>query len=338
MRSRTPFLFLLVTVGIIFIFSITGVWATWTYSISPTQGITGQIGVGMSEFKWEGSEVLPDDVKGENHLALLEKIVYDENIGLNNPNSQLNGYIDDRIDSVYNRDYFGSMAVTGGGEIEQLFGTEAADLCFIVRVISDTEYHVFTTFEDLGTQGSSFLGSNTKAGSPNIAIGEWIYPVYRTILKRENANSDWVTELTQCGMAKSAWYLENKFDWRDPSPTQIPSFNPTTWQEGDLGKEMTTTGAIPTFIGNTATAHVENATVPTYYKLTSKANATRKVTTYNLASTIRVYNSSSTLIATSSVATDSSGAEIRSVSWSATNGATYYIEVAGSKSITFTVA
>ena len=96
------------------LFSITGVFAAWIYAVRSPDSITTTVEVQL--FPWEGSEILPDDVVGENHKVLIDNIIngtmIDSNgklveIGLNNPDSQISEQIADRTSK---RKYtFGSM-------------------------------------------------------------------------------------------------------------------------------------------------------------------------------------------------------------------------------------
>ncbi|MBO7293524.1 MAG: hypothetical protein J6V07_06290, partial [Clostridia bacterium] len=194
----------------------------------------------LGVFQWEGSDILPDEVVGENHLWLVTNLVAGENasgeeIGLNNPDSPLNDYINDRLSGGFlglgypARNYFGSMAVTGGRDMEELFGADANNLTFIVYVVSNTEYYIFTTDLDLGERGEPnwLQTSNKTPGNPTYPIGSDISPIYRTKLTRASARDDWDIVETKKGKATSCWYDEN----RRNNITQIPSFDPTSWVE-----------------------------------------------------------------------------------------------------------
>ena len=219
------------------ILSTVGVCATWSFSLPMVFSSETEMTLVVGDFKWEGSEELPDDVEGEDHQWLVTNLVAGVNtsgtvIGLNNPDSPLNGYIDDRLDGGFGysaRKYFGSMAVNGGKDMEELFGADAANLTFMIYVVSDTEYHIFTTSVYLGERGEPnwLQTSNKTPGKPTTPLGQYITPIYRTKLTRQNKNADWNIVETKRGKAISCWYDEN----RRNNITQIPSFDPTSWVE-----------------------------------------------------------------------------------------------------------
>ena len=88
--------------------------------------------------------------------------------------------------------------------------------------------YIFTTGEYLGERGEiNFWGNNKTPGNPTVPIGGNIYPIYRTkILKTGGV---WAATETVAGYAKSAWYEESR---SNANATQIPSFDPDTFQEG----------------------------------------------------------------------------------------------------------
>lgn len=216
-----------------------GVSATWYFSVYSPMEANGTATITLSEFKWDGAEVLPDGGDSEdtdtNHNWLIQNLVYGEEIGLNTRGSIINDYIEDRLDGGFGysaRDYFGSMAVTGGDEVEKIFGTEAEGVSFIIHVLDDLNYEIFTTSVYLGERGEiNFWGNNSKPGKPTVPIGDWVSPVYRTTIHRTSTNTDWEIMKTEEGKAKSDWYDENR---RNANATQIPSFDPDTWQAGAL--------------------------------------------------------------------------------------------------------
>lgn len=315
--------------------TITGVTATWAFDDGAPSPAHTDLSVRFADFVWQGSDILPTDSDlGKNHQALIAKIVDGENIGLNTPNSALNEYVNDRINSRYDRDYFGSMAVTGGTQMDQLFGTKSNNLYFLIHVISKTEYHVFTTGVYLGEQGEQFLGFNTKDGNPSIPIGEWVYPIYRTIITRENTSSTWEQVITQRGRAKSDWYDENR---SNANATQIPSFDPDTWEERTMGDEPTLDEAIWTFVGDNRTATAASATTPVFFRIKPKSAGVRTIKTYNVNARFHVYDGNVSIIASSQTGTDSGGDYVY-VQWTATANTMYYIRFVGDKSVTFTVS
>ena len=120
-----------------------------------------------------------DSEEGLNHRALIEKIINGQSIGLNSSDSYLNKQIESRLDGsllVPSRDTLGSMAVTQGDELNDLFSLETEGVAFLIHMVSDTEYHLYTTSVYLGERGeiNSFTGKNKTPGNPTTPIGEYI--------------------------------------------------------------------------------------------------------------------------------------------------------------------
>jgi hypothetical protein len=213
--------------------SVGGVYATWNYASVGPMPVMQEFSVRLGEFNWAGSGNLPtDDAIGENHLSLLDQIINHPEHGLNTSKSYLNEQIKDRQDGGIGwsggRDTLGSMAVTQSEELNEIFGLTSFSLDFLIQFISDTEYYIFTTGEDLGERGEiNWLGNNKTPGNPTVPIGQPIYPIYRTRVEKQNGV--WTAVETKVGYATSAWYEESR---RNANATQIPSFDPDTFQEG----------------------------------------------------------------------------------------------------------
>ena len=223
----------MISICLITVLSIGGVFATWQYSNIGPNPSSAEIPLRLGEFNWAGSGDLPtDDAIGEDHLALIQQIITHEEHGLNTAGSYLNEQIEARQDGGIGwsggRDTLGSMAVTQSTELTEIFGLDSNNLEFLIQFKSDTEYYIFTTGEYLGERGEiNFWGNNKTPGNPTVPIGENIYPIYRTkIVKTDGV---WTATETVAGYAKSAWYEESR---RNATATQIPSFDPDTFQEG----------------------------------------------------------------------------------------------------------
>ena len=319
-----------------------GVYANWQYAISPITPVDENIQLGIDGYiTWEGEENLPTDVEGENHAALITDLIFGTeeggyNNGLNNPDSALNGYIDDRTAGSWiggwKYDHFGSVAIVGGDEMSKLFGADTKGLTFIIQKPSNTKCYIYSTSVYLGTPGQlNWLNQRTKDGVPTVPLGEYIYAVYRTELTRSNANADWTTVESLVGKAKSDWYDESR---SNENLTQIPSFDITTWTVAPtMGTAMTTADAIWTFDGDTPTTRVETKTTPTYYRMTPKTTGTRVITADNVNAKIRVYDQNGKLLPDGTVSGDSTS----SVSFMATANTLYYISVLGDYQITLTI-
>lgn len=331
-RSLTCF------VCLIFLLSIGCVFADWHYSTDPPQEASDLLPLQVSEFTWEGSDILPDDIQGEDHAWLINNLISGEKngsvIGLDNPKSDLNEYIQDRLDGGlgWKRDYFGSMAVTGDAEMEALFGAAAQGLSFIIQVVNDNEYYIFTTSVYLGERGEpNWINTGNKTpGKPSVPIGEYIYPIYRTKITRPNSSTPWNIVETKEGKALSDWYDENR---RNANITQIPAFDPNSWVEAKLGGSASTSQAIWTFIGAEATAYPVALNTPVYYRITPASAGSRTVKCADPNCTITVYNSNGQVLATSAATSDGGV----SVTWNGSANTLYYLSFQGAMSMHFTV-
>lgn len=218
---------------LITVFTIGGVYATWQYAnIGPNPGKC-DISIKLGEFNWAGSGDLPTDSEiGEDHISLVQNIIDHAEHGLNKSDSYLNEQIEKRqkggIGWRDGRDTLGSMAVDQSDELKDIFGLDANNLTFLIHIISDNEYHIYTTNVYLGERGEiNWLGNNKTPGKPTVPIGQPIYVIYKT--KVVKTNGEWVAVETKVGYANSAWYEESR---SNANATQIPSFDPNTFKEG----------------------------------------------------------------------------------------------------------
>ena len=234
------YLSIVVLVVFVAMLSVGGVSATWKYSNQTPSGVSESLNVLLDDFAWQGSEILPDDEEeGQDHLWLIQNLVDgstsgDSSIGLNDKNSTINDYINDRLEGGlgWKRNYFGSMAVTGDDEMESIFGAAAKGLSFIIEVDENDSnvYYIYTTDVYLGERGEpNWLGTSNKTpGKPTVPIGQYIEVIYRTKLVRANSSSDFNIVETKKGKALSDWYDENR---RNANITQIPAFDVNSWVE-----------------------------------------------------------------------------------------------------------
>lgn len=232
------------SIVLLFVFAsmlaVGGVFAEWTYTENTVDAIDVNLKVGIGDFIWQGSEELPDnEEEGTDHAWLIQNLVDgstsgNSSIGLNDKNSTINEYINNRLKGGlgWKRNYFGSMAVTGDNEMEEIFGAAAKGLSFIIEVDeSDSNiYYIYTTDVYLGERGEpNWLGTSNKTpGKPTVPIGQYIEVIYRTKLVRANANSNFDIVETKKGKALSDWYDENRIS---ANVTQIPAFDVNTWVE-----------------------------------------------------------------------------------------------------------
>ena len=241
MRKIPSLIALLVLVSLLL---VGGASAAWTYSGTTVDDVSSSMHITVSDFIWQGSEILPDEEEeGHDHLWLIQNLVDgstsgNSSIGLNDPDSALNDYIADRLKGGLGwrdgRNYFGSMAVTGEKEMEQLFGAAAKGLSFIIEVDENNSnlYYIYTTDVYLGERGEmNWLGTSNKTpGKPTVPIGQYIEVIYRTAIVRASSSAPFNIVETKKGKAKSDWYDENR---SNANVTQIPSFDVNTWVEID---------------------------------------------------------------------------------------------------------
>ena len=222
--------FIIVLLALVLLLTVGGSFATWMFATPETENVES-----YSHFKfmaWSGAEILPDDdSEGDNHRKLIEAILNgtatDSNgsvtgLGLNHKNSYINGEIQDRSSSWFaSSDTLGSMDFWEASDINKYFNTSTENIAFVLHFpdgVSDT-YYLYTTSEALGS------GNN-----PATPIGQYITPIYRTVLKKSK-NGVWEATETKVGSAKSAWY-DNRITG---SLLKYPSFNPDTWVETPQG-------------------------------------------------------------------------------------------------------
>lgn len=304
-----------------------GVKADWHYAGVVLSNI--EITMSVQVLPWQGSEQLPSDVVGADHQQLIDSILngtYTNSdgsvtqIGLNNPNSYISNEINNRVNGnfLFRSDVLGSMDYWERSDIEKFFNTETSGLSFVLyfpQGSADT-YYLYTTSVDLGEQSNN----------PNIPIGEKIYPVYQTELKK-NEEGKWEAVQTKTGHAESAYY-QNPItgSWL----VKYPSLDPNSWIEQELGDSFDS--AIYAFVGQSPTAYCKDASTLKYYKITTSSAATITVSSQENAHKIKVYNSQRALVNANGGAQGTNNVSFRSA-----RNSTYYIEVSGGQSITFAI-
>ena len=173
--------------------SVAGVRASWKYAGGEYKTTENDGEVGLTVFAWDGAEELPEDSSGgENHIALVERIVY-STYGLNNASSHLNDVIEDRKSEA--KDTASSVAPTQGGNLKDLFNTsEMQKLDFLLWFVFDEQGQVISY--ELFTFETSILG--TKEGVR-------VTPVYRTLVVLDE-NGKWKPSHSEKGSALTIKY------------------------------------------------------------------------------------------------------------------------------------
>ena len=320
------------------------VYASWKFAGLSVPSLYHYFKIYMDNFDilWEGASTLPR-YDNADQLVFLDRLINDKKIGINkhNPDSQININLKHRLEDgsfwiFGKRDHYGSVDENKDG-VAELLGEET-DLTFVVQAVNGinnpnyTDMYVFTTDVSLGTPGEStgiVFPTNQTVGSPTINIGNYIYPIFRTKLHRDNKDSQWVPVESVRGYAPSAWYQESRTF--TPEANEIPCFDINSWDDGIRGD--TKGNAIWTFVGDNPIAEVdisgskENHTV--YYNITPfdgpciiKTNVTGAVLT--------VKNANGSVVANSAV----NSSNINELSFtSAGKSVTYTLEVCGEGNI-----
>ena len=173
--------------------TVAGVTATWTYAREPALSVVENVPIAMGVYNWEGAEELPEiSEDGENHIALVERIVY-STYGLNDTSSHLNEVITQRISQA--KDTASSVAPTQGGNLKDLFNTsEMEKLDFLLWFIFDDQGQVRSY--ELFTFETSILGTKE-----NVRVN----PVYRTLVELDE-NGKWKPTHSEKGSALTVKY------------------------------------------------------------------------------------------------------------------------------------
>ena len=187
--------------------SVGGVFATWYYTYDTAQNVQQDLSVSLSEFEWKPDEILPTESEiGENHLALIELILNENNkgYGLNYDNKHvLEGYLD-RYGLV-----FSNQKVSGGNL--KFVSDETNQLYYCVEKISETIYYAYTfSFSDLN------LVKGTAA----------VMPVYRTVLEKTDI---WRAPRSYFGYAQTE--LLRAFGEENTPGTLEYSVDVSTWAQ-----------------------------------------------------------------------------------------------------------
>lgn len=326
----------------VLVFSTAGVWASWEYTgdFVPSYSLT----IDVQAFPWEGSEILPDDVVGQNHKQLIDSIIYGtteangkiKEIGLNSPKSELNQQISDR--SNIGRDTFGSMDVRDSSEMANIFDLDTSNLAFMIHSpADDTDVkYIFTTDGNLGPS-STLL--NPK--DPYYAEGERIYPIYRTkIIKKINTDGNAVWEPTETivGSAESAFYANDWFgSWAVKNPAfDVDTFSPYFEEDCESGQTAIKMGetvgnAIWLFDGKSENLDVLAPSGVTYFRYKASSNGTLNFALdVTKGMTVAVYSDSALTKLVGETVTDTLSVKV-------SRGTTYYVRVIAGSKIVFTV-
>ena len=329
---KTSFKIMSLLCVVIVAFSVAGVYAAWFYDEEDAVYPVTET-IPLQFFPWEGSELLPEE-EGFNHAWLIENLLNGKDangngIGLNHPNSELNDNIDDRWTSSGwldpKKDTVGSMSTWIGGNLDSIFGTEAANLEFLIEFIDDNNdgkidcYYIYTV-------GLQFSDNPTWGiwGSPYIPYGKKLYPVYRTKVEKDGYGQ-WAAIDSKLGFAESAEYDASTVvgSW-----SSIPSFDQDTWEAvlEDSSNMPGQSMADPlwTYAGLENSITVLSETAYVYYAIQPLTSKQLTIACDDNNCKFTVYDANMQQVT-------------QGTSWNASANTTYYIAVSGAKTITFTV-
>lgn len=183
-----------------FVLTISGVYAAWIYPNSMIEQKNNTLGIILSEFVWEPEEILPV-TPGSNYMVLLDSILNNSKGGLNSSKGTVENAV--KQDGIIH-----SSQNVHGGNLKLLFITEECrELEFIIKYISDTEFHVYM-----------FENKDVTSGLVNVTQ---IY-AYMTVLTV--VDGEWIGLESQLGYS-TLRYVRN---------TNYIAIDPDEWIRGNL--------------------------------------------------------------------------------------------------------
>ncbi|MBQ3596967.1 MAG: hypothetical protein II988_04035 [Clostridia bacterium] len=328
--SKTKYFVYVLVALIVVIFGVltTSVAAEWRYN----EALSADIGLDIKVvvLPWEGADELPNQSEfGNNHKILIENVLTGtyvsgsnvQNVGLNTPNSYLVQEIENRKNISYrDANQLGSMDLWQSDRINELFNLSSGSnkVEFILKFPdgSDDTYYLYSTSVNLG-----------DGWSPEIPVGTFIYPVYKTTLQR-NSDGVWEAVSTEVGRAKSARY-NNPYT----GLALGNAFDTTSWEKGKFGTSFD--NAIYTKLDFDMPVETHNETDETYYYYDSSSTSNLSVTINNSEkAVVYVYDSNGNLVTTR----DNTSQGSQKVTFKPSRNAKYYIKVTGDVYCTFSIS
>ena len=279
---------------------------------------------------WEGADELPNQSEyGNNHKILIENVLSGtyvsgnstQNIGLNTPNSYLVQEIQSRKNISYrDADQLGSMDLWQSDRINEFFNlsTSSNEVEFILKFPdgSDDTYYLYSTSVNLG-----------DGWTPEIPVGTYIYPVYKTTLQRNSAGV-WEAISTEVGRAKSARY-SNPYT----GLALGNAFDTSSWEKGKFGTSFD--NAIYTKLNYSMPVETHEESTETYYYYDSSSTTNVSVTVENSTkAVVYVYNNNGNLVTTLNNTSQGS----QKVTFKPSRNTRYYVKVTGDVYCTFTIS
>ena len=318
----TCLVFLCFVVGTPFVF------ATWSYDGALSANI--DLNINVMVMPWEGADELPNQSEyGNNHKILIENVLNGtyvsgnstQNIGLNTPNSYLVQEIEARKDISYrDANQLGSMDLWQSDRINEFFNlsTSSSKVEFILKFPdgSNDTYYLYSTSLDLG-----------DGWNPEIPVGTYIFPVYRTTLQR-NADGIWEAISTEVGHAKSARY-NNPY----PGLALGNAFDTNSWVEGKIGTSFD--NAIYTKLDYSMPVETHEESTETYYYYDSSSTTNVSVAVQNSTkAVVYVYDNNGKLVTTRNNTSQGS----QNVTFKPSRNTRYYVKVTGDVYCTFKIS
>ncbi len=328
--KKIKYLCMILVVAILVAFSIGtyGVLAEWKYSESLSANV--DLDIKVMVLPWEGADELPNQSEyGNNHKILIENVLNGtyvsggetQGIGLNTKNSYLVREIENRKDISYrDANQLGSMDIWQSDRLNEFF--ELSDTSNKVEFIlkfpdgSDDTYYLYSTSLDLG-----------DGWSPEIPVGTYIYPVYKTTLQR-NSDGVWEAVSTEVGSAKSARY-NNPYT----GLALGNAFDTGSWVKGKIGTSFD--DAIYTKLDYAMPVETHSEEAETYYYYDSSSTSNVSVTVQNSEkAVVYVYDSNGNLVTTR----DGTSQGSQTVTFKPSRNTRYYFKVTGDVYCTFTIS
>ena len=323
--------FSIILTCLIFLSFIVGtpfVFATWSYDGALSANI--DLNINVMVMPWEGADELPNQSEyGNNHKILIENVLNGtyvsgnstQNIGLNTPDSYLVQEIEKRKDISYrDANQLGSMDLWQSDRINEFFNlsTSSNKVEFILKFPdgSDDTYYLYSTSLDLG-----------DGWSPEIPVGTYIFPVYKTTLQR-NADGIWEAISTEVGHAKSARY-NNPYT----GLALGNAFDTNSWVKGKIGTSFD--DAIYTKLNYSMPVETHEESTETYYYYDSSSTTNVSVAVQNSTKAIvYVYDNNGNLVTTR----DNTSQGSQTVTFKPSRNTRYYVKVTGDTYCTFTIS
>lgn len=300
--SKITIRILSLILGVIIIFGVVGVSASWEYHNAPPESVWSDKSVVMNEFEYitGGDEMITGEV------VVTEKFI--EEINKDESETILHSLIESRKDKG---SWFASMNELAADDpeaagIKELLGLdEYPDLTVIIKFLSGSPaYELYTTRVDVDAvdENSNFVITDEQVNDETM----FIYPVNRitfTVL----VDGTYMANTATKGYSRVIWYYE--------TPTQqsdVRTFDVVLWDEG---RSMDTALTLETgLVGKEVTVQNEDESKEVWFKFTPSrwgGGGEHTLTSSISGVTFTLYNSN--------------GREI--TDYDLTGGSTYYIKV-----------